>query len=463
MKRHAFNAILALAVSLAGAPFASRAGAIQGTVRDAVTLAALRGIWVNVFQGPNPDHAGDEDWEWVGASETDTDGHYEIAGLPARHYNVQANDGRAGSGHPYIGDGLYNVSVAEGATTTVDFALRRAGMLYGFVRDAETDAAVPGVQILVEMPFVEDGAGWHTALTDANGFYEVFLAPTVDALYPVRVANAPKPGTDQSYAAQIAPGLYAASEATTRGPDFALVTGGTLRGRLTTADGTPVPGISAGDALVWTPGGLIDAMATPTDADGVFRIDGLPAGVDVWFETNDSILAEANGKTYAHGERLVGPFRVAAGDVQDMPSLYLPEAGSARLTVRDTGGDPLEGARVWLAGFDIFGGWIELDEDEVATDAAGQASYAGLPPGRYQAAAIGEGGVPVVSEEFVVASGIEAQPAVAMPTVGGTGTLTGNLANFAAVAPKNAEGAILPYTIGDYDGRHLAFGLSVLC
>ena len=54
MQRHFAKLRLGLILVAISAVVPTRAGTLQGTVRDAITNAALSNIWVSVLQGPDP-------------------------------------------------------------------------------------------------------------------------------------------------------------------------------------------------------------------------------------------------------------------------------------------------------------------------------------------------------------------------------------------------------------------------
>ncbi|NQU10687.1 carboxypeptidase regulatory-like domain-containing protein [bacterium] len=447
MQRRLLKLGSGLLLAVVTAAVSTRAGTLEGTVRDVVTNAVLSGIWVSVQQGQDPNYAGEDAWDWVDGAQTDANGHFSFAGLAARHYVVRADAGVAGNGGRYLGDQHLDIAVGAAGTTTVpDLLLRQAGYLYGYVRDAGSGQPVPGAEVLVEMSFTEEGNTWHWGTTDGTGRYELALAPTATAVYPVQILQAAKPGTDQWYAVQLDPTLYPASVAGTPGPDFDLSLGGVIRGRVTTPDGTPVPSTYTLSPLARIAGGTFEDPGANTDADGVYHIRGVPPDVDVWLMTSGWNSVEVDGTTYTWGERFVGPYRVVAGQTLDVPSLYMPEVGSVLVTVRNPGNNPLPGAYVELTGYDQFGGGVWLDEGDMLTDAQGRVLFDAVPPGRYVIRTTSDGYALDESPEFAVASGNQAQPVVVMAAAGGPCTIAGSITNFANLAPKNQGGDVLPLT-----------------
>ena len=62
------------------------AGAISGTVTDLTGTTPLANVWVNVFQGDDPNYAGVDARNQVANVQTDANGQFSFPNLPARHY-----------------------------------------------------------------------------------------------------------------------------------------------------------------------------------------------------------------------------------------------------------------------------------------------------------------------------------------------------------------------------------------
>ena len=73
-------------------------GGVSGVVLAHDTLDPLPGIWVNVFQSSDPEHASDDAWDFVSSDLTDAAGQYEVSGLPERHSSTMSSKVRSSVG-----------------------------------------------------------------------------------------------------------------------------------------------------------------------------------------------------------------------------------------------------------------------------------------------------------------------------------------------------------------------------
>ena len=427
-------------------------GAISGMVYDHDTQQPLADVWVDVYQSSDPDHASDNAWDYVTGGETDATGRYEVTDLPPRHYRLSIEDGHEVNDQPYLGANLFDVVVHPDVTTIdMSFDLRAAGFIYGHVYDDQGDP-IAGVAVEVDADYTHLGdnnwpIGWST---DADGRYEIYLAPADTAVYPVRIFDA------HDYAVQIAPDLYPAALGGTRGPDFHLSLGGVIHGRVTTEAGEPVTDTIVVSSSALIDNGVYDGFGGWTDGNGEYWIYGVPAGIDVYLATDawdwDDFAIGDNH--YAWGERWIGPFNVSVSEQAEVPTLTVPLAGEVRGVVTDVNGQPIVGATVELTGTDIFGGAIWLDDDDgVVTDALGQYSFECVAPGQGTLVVHKDGWVAYRSEQplHLVREGELLHDVVLTPARAGV-TATGRIVNIADVAPTNAAGDILPFSIiDDYD------------
>jgi PKD repeat protein len=121
-------------------------GALEGTVRDAVTNNPIDGAVVT---------AGG--WN----DTTDPAGYYQFPMIPEGTYDV------AGSHPQYTTVTNTGVVVISGTTTVSDLYLTPRGRLFGYVTDADNGFPLNGATVLAD-----DGT---TANTDATGYYEMYL------------------------------------------------------------------------------------------------------------------------------------------------------------------------------------------------------------------------------------------------------------------------------------------------
>src|SRR5262249_54818684 len=155
---------------------AATAGGIGGTIRDAVTLAPIAGIDLDVF---------DAAFAPAGLTATTAaDGTDLLSPLPAGDYFVRADptvvQQYVDQWHPgvFLKSQATSVAVADLGTVTVDFALQKGGSISGHVYG-------PGPTPLVGCDLDvfasnQEFLGSINASTDATGFYRLGAFPVGD-------------------------------------------------------------------------------------------------------------------------------------------------------------------------------------------------------------------------------------------------------------------------------------------
>ena len=128
----------------------SGTGQLDGTVTDAVTANPLEGVSVTA------DWSGGGSWNET----TDVTGYYTFTAVPAGDYAVTFE-------HPMYTTLVANTAVVTDVLTTLDVDLTPRGLLSGYVTDADNGFALEGATVEAD-----DGT---TALTDASGYYEMYL------------------------------------------------------------------------------------------------------------------------------------------------------------------------------------------------------------------------------------------------------------------------------------------------
>ena len=424
-------------------------GAIEGRVSDYDTDTLLGGISIDVFQGWDPAYAGREAWDHVTTIQTTPDGRYEVLGLAEQYYRLRIWEGQQVLSNNYIDADLFNVGVVSGQTNSgLDFILHEAGYIYGYVYDVQGNP-VANADVVTEAEYTEeDSFDWHNTRTDQNGRYELYLAPTDSQIYPIMVNYA------DGYVSQVAPSLYSAEVDGTRGTDFYLAQGGTLHGRVTTAQGDPVTNINAVEMIAIVDGVTIWSGSW-TDQNGEFWITNVPASQEVALVTVpwDANRFDLGGVHYSWGERYVGTYTLSAGQIVDVGTLVIPEAVTVAGTVTDPQGDPIPWVDVGAFGFDIAGGEIWMDDwDGAVTDENGYYEFDWIPAGSFTLAAWADDYLRYRGETtFDMFPGEQVVFDFTMqPSAGGT-LVTGSITNFDQVAPKNDSGLVLPYEMVDYE------------
>ncbi|MEE6262442.1 carboxypeptidase regulatory-like domain-containing protein [Plantactinospora sonchi] len=278
LRRAGLAGLLLGAVVLAGAPPA--AATATGTIAGHVTTATgepSAGTTVRIYP--------EENEEPLAETETDAAGAYRFDGLAAESYVLafDPTDGPDQFHHqkPQIWE-ADKIVVTEGAVTTVDEQLLPTGVITGQIRDAAGNG-VPDLRIIATSA---DHPATESDTTDADGRYRIVVweGPHFVSFEP----------TADVHQVQYVPGKLDRADATRFEvpvggevvADDTLLGTGSLTGRLSTADGTPVA-----DAWVnaSTATGSNGAGAY-TDEEGEFTISRLLAGtyrVAFWYSDED--------------------------------------------------------------------------------------------------------------------------------------------------------------------------------
>jgi hypothetical protein len=281
-------------------PASAQTATIVGTVTDAVTHAPLStGVTVQRH---------DSTGELLGTVNPNASGQYEFQSVPAGVYFV-----RIGVAPGYIAELHSNircsavdcvatagspVTLAGGATATVDFALDRGGSFTGTVRRAGNNQLLPGMQVQV---YNASTSLVTSVATDNSGNYSVDGLPAgsyfaratfnpgiaVQNVLPELYGGLPcPPGPDLTdptslfrpdFACRIASGtpIVVTEGATTAGIDFSLDASATITGSVV-ADGTSAP---LAQIPVVVLSGDLEVARGETTSSGVYIVAGLPPGI----------------------------------------------------------------------------------------------------------------------------------------------------------------------------------------
>jgi Cellulase (glycosyl hydrolase family 5)/PKD domain/IPT/TIG domain/Carboxypeptidase regulatory-like domain/Putative Ig domain len=284
-------------------------GQISGKVTAAATKAALGEIEVCASEN------GGEYFERCAT--TNADGDYTVSSLPTGVYTV-AFSSFSGPYAPqyYENKVAFNeaqpVSVTAGMLTpNINAAMQLGGEITGKVTDANTKAAVSGVEVCASP--VGSGIGGCTT-TDANGEY----ALTKLAADEYRVEFVPESASAQKYLRQYynSKATYAEANlvsvsagATTSEINAALHVGGEVSGAVTKAEtDAALAGIGV---CAFENSGEFFERCTNTNASGEYSVVGLPTGsYIVSFSSEEYAPQYYNGKSE---EAEATPVEVAAG------------------------------------------------------------------------------------------------------------------------------------------------------
>ncbi|MFC1591499.1 carboxypeptidase regulatory-like domain-containing protein [Thermodesulfobacteriota bacterium] len=276
-----FVCVLVLLLCPAGADCQETQGFISG---QALTLAGenVAGLCIDIYSG--------QCWDtWIAGSETDAEGRYLLAAPPGSYY-VYADVSCAAD--PALSEqwwtsrgGSAECRDAEAVTVTdsqtvsgINFALEQSAVISGRVTAAD---GTPLSGVCVDAATDPCGENWQAGTqTDRDGYFSIAVpAGTYYLRTYVDCDETGAAGTyiDQHWTSAGAAGDCRESEAVTVGDsrtvsgiDFTLEQGAFISGRVTAADGTPLPGVCV-DASRGLCGEDWQNTAT-TDTDGSFSI-----------------------------------------------------------------------------------------------------------------------------------------------------------------------------------------------
>jgi hypothetical protein len=330
-----------------------------------------------------------------GEAYTNANGEYTIAGLPSGSYTVvfspanesgyitQYYNGKSSEGEAEA------IGVSAGSQTAgINAALQPAssgGQITGRVTSAAHGTPLQGVEVSAEK---SDGYG--SALTNANGEYTI--SGLTNGSYIVTFS--PASGTNyltQYYENKSTSGaanpvvVSAGSPATA---DAALVAGGEITGRVTSAaGGAPLSGaeVSAYDAAAEAYG------SASTNANGEYTIPGLPTGsytVRFFPASESNYLVQYYAGTSIEADAT--PVSVTAGAA--------PKTGiDAALA---TGGQITGRVTSAASGIPLAGVSVSTEGGYVSTNANGEYTVSGLPSGSYKVAFYPEEGANYLLQYF---------------------------------------------------------------
>ncbi len=435
--------------SLVGTTGLDGTGSISGTVRD-MDDNPVQGLQLTLLEGPDPNKADEHDWWFVANVETDSNGNYQFIELTERRYRVHSGDGNVDqSGRHYIRGDQYNIQVFDNTETpNIDFQLREAGLIWGYVYGKTDDdgwTPIPEARVVATCDYTEDAHEWHETRTDSNGYYELWLLPSPGEFYPIQVIEASIGDTTYEY--QVAPDFYSAPDPTTtpegiHGPDFRLNEGGKISGRVVNQAGQGLENVEI-DLFVFINGISIDDPDAYTDSDGYYTIVSVPA-TDRAYAYIDLggrpvILDEIK---YSGGENFAGPLNITPGSTVNVPDMVLLEAGTIKGVVTDTSGIPIVGAAVEAEGFDING--YSVGSNQIYTDSLGQYTLDYIPPGIYTVIAEKDGWMMGRKSSIVVTSGDMVDCDLIMKDATEGSTVSGKAVNYDQILPKDTNNVPLP-------------------
>lgn len=272
-------------------------------------------VWVTAY----------EDQGAITGVAADADGNYSITVLPGTHrVAFDYGNGQQYAYGTFVRDQAKRFTVAGGQTVTVNDVKLQTGAIAGHVTNPDGSPAA-------DVKVTANGIGASgVATTDSAGAYRIADLPPGDYRVSFELPSGALQWAHQILDSSQAPSFTVAGGATTT-VDEQLLPTGSLAGHFTDANGQPVANIS-----VWVEGDHIDGptIGTTTDADGAYRIDGIPAAGSYRVRFHDwqtHLDQYAYGKINRESADLI---TVVAGQTVTVDDQRLP-TGAIRVTAID--------------------------------------------------------------------------------------------------------------------------------
>jgi large repetitive protein len=394
------------------------AGSLQGTVRDAGTLAAISGATVQVVNSQNV---------LVATTLTNGGGQYSVTGLVPGSYSVV-----------FLAEGYSSQAVGavitSNAPTTVNAELSRlAGTLTGVVQNSGA-AGIAGSLVTVFQSNIQIAA----VNTDENGAYTITgLAP---GTYTV-VFSAENYQT-ATLGAMIENGQTTTLDVTLAGSP------GRLTGTVLNEASAPVSGATL-TVQISTGTGIIIATAV-TENDGTYTVEGLAPGSYSVVASAVNFQTASKGAVITSNTTTTVNFTLAADPGSIMGSVTNAQTGQ-----------PVSGANVQVSILDSSGTVVAA----VLSDNLGKYTVNGLAPGIYTVQ-VSAPDFQTNSATVQVQSNQESTADVAL--VPNPGAVTGTVVNSVGGAPiagavinvVNSSGILVSSTLTNQDGIFMAEGLA---
>jgi uncharacterized surface anchored protein len=344
-------------------------GSISGIVTDAQGNP-IEGAWVG---------AGLHDGSWWGQATSGADGTYRITGLVTGEYQVDVWTEK------YLHEYYNSVRQPEDATPTsvlegqetpnINFSLDLGGSISGIVTDAQGNP-IEGASVHAGP---DDGSNWGDAETGPDGTYKITRLVTGEYRVDVWAEGYFHQFYDGVRDWELATPVSVVEGQDTLNISFNLDLGGTISGIVTDAHGNPIQGAWV-EAYSDNGNGWGNAETGP---DGSYKIGGLDTGeyrVEVW----------AGGYIHEYFDDTrdwENAFIVPVVEGYDTPNIdfNLTKGGSISGMVRDSQGNPIEGAWVSTDPYEDGVSW-----GEAWTRADGSYEIDGLATDEYRVLAEAE-------------------------------------------------------------------------
>ncbi|MEW1954929.1 carboxypeptidase regulatory-like domain-containing protein [Terrabacter sp. NPDC080008] len=356
-------------------------GTVRGRLLAAGTNAPIAGAQVWVTCSDDASNSNNT----VGAT-TAPDGTFGVD-IPAGSCTADFDATASGFVHASWQDptGRADFTLTPGGTTDLGTTILRPGAsMSGHVYAGSTTRPMAGAQVIA-IPADSYNGDWSPlyTYTDDTGAYALRGLP--GDVYTIHVVPDAATGyMDQWWKAtqkrSLASYAVMAAGSSRAGMDAVLVRAGSLSGRATTTDGTPVSGV----VVQAVPAGAQFGVQVQTDTDGNFTIGGLaPAayalsfdGQAVGYQTRWFSSTSPSGATSRDAASTI---TLTAGGALSGYTVQLARAGSVTGTVTGPGGVPVANASISVSPVDdATGSW-----GSASTDVSGKYDTGGLPAGRY--------------------------------------------------------------------------------
>ena len=264
--------------------------AVGGHIKGKVTKDGTTGIpdiSVQVMKKVTVD--GDTYWDYVGEADTDSDGTYDVGGLPSGTYHVGFQDfdevwvTEFYNNAPTIDAGTNVVVTAPGTTSNINATLVKGGKITGTVTlpagitDPDSELYVAAYNLSTGALAGETGADTDDGNTYslsglATGSYRVeFARASGSSLAAAQFYN----GKQESAGKGSATAVPVTAGATKTGINASLSMGGKIKGTVVDGGGDPVPDCGV---FAFTSDGKFVTRSGYTDDSGDFTVGGLTSG-----------------------------------------------------------------------------------------------------------------------------------------------------------------------------------------
>jgi hypothetical protein len=361
---------------------------ISGTITRASDGQPVQGVSVSILDAVTG--AGG----FSGSSTTGADGTYTIYGLPSGSYKLRTNPNNTGLATQWYSNAPNQnsatpLTVTAGIPTAgINFSLGTGGNISGTITRASDGQPVPGVNVHTN-DFTTNSYVTTGSMTAADGSYTIYgLAP---GNYRPRV-NAGNTGLTSQYYLNAnyytSTPVAVTSGLTTTNINFNVPAGASISGIVTRAsDGQPIADLLVRAYSTAANGGVDWNLAGTTQYDGSYTITGLPAGT--YKVAIDPIGSQYATQFYpgASNHDMAELLTVTTGNTPNI-NFSLGIGGKISGTIRDA-----------VSHLTLPGLWVSIYHARTGenvslraqTDANGQYTTAGLPPGYYRIYVSGTG------------------------------------------------------------------------